>query len=244
MNVENLDAGATRRTSSTRLAAIVVDNLRSPDILAVEEIQDNDGAASPAPTDADGDVHGGSSRRSQAAGGPTYEFRQIDPGAGTGRRRAAAATSASASCTAPTAASQFVDRPGAHGEHAEQRRRDAQGRRAASTARAASTRPTRRSTAAASRSPAEFLWKGRTVFAIANHFNSKGGDDPLFGRLQPPVRVLDASSATSRRTVVGRLRRGHPRGRPARRDRGDRATSTTSSSRRRSRSWRARGSPT
>ena len=34
---------------------------------------------------------------------------------------------------------------------------------------------------------AEFLWKGRTVFAIANHFNSKGGDDPLGGRFQPPV---------------------------------------------------------
>ena len=35
---------------------------------------------------------------------------------------------------------------------------------------------------------AEFLWKGRTVFAIANHFNSKGGDQPLFGRRQPPVQ--------------------------------------------------------
>ena len=23
---------------------------------------------------------------------------------------------------------------------------------------------------------------------IANHFNSKGGDDPLFGRFQPPVQ--------------------------------------------------------
>ena len=34
---------------------------------------------------------------------------------------------------------------------------------------------------------AEFLYRGRTVFAIANHFNSKGGDDPLGGRLQPPV---------------------------------------------------------
>ena len=26
------------------------------------------------------------------------------------------------------------------------------------------------------------------MFAIANHFNSKGGDQPLFGRFQPPVR--------------------------------------------------------
>ena len=26
------------------------------------------------------------------------------------------------------------------------------------------------------------------MFVIANHFSSKGGDDPLFGRVQPPVR--------------------------------------------------------
>jgi len=30
------------------------------------------------------------------------------------------------------------------------------------------------------------------VFAIANHFGSKGGDDPLFGRWQQPVRSSEA----------------------------------------------------
>ena len=34
----------------------------------------------------------------------------------------------------------------------------------------------------------EFRWRGRTVIAVANHFASRGGDDPLFGRFQPPVR--------------------------------------------------------
>ena len=34
----------------------------------------------------------------------------------------------------------------------------------------------------------EFTWRGRTVFVIANHFASKGGDQPLFGRFQPPTR--------------------------------------------------------
>ena len=32
---------------------------------------------------------------------------------------------------------------------------------------------------------------------IANHFNSKGGDQPLFGRFQPPARSTEGS-ATSR----------------------------------------------
>ena len=45
----------------------------------------------------------------------------------------------------------------------------------------------------ASRKPlvGEFRWRGQTVFAIVNHFNSKGGDDPLFGRFQPPERVTE-----------------------------------------------------
>src|SRR5262249_25770746 len=46
----------------------------------------------------------------------------------------------------------------------------------------------------ASRKPlaAEFMFRGHRLFLVANHFNSKGGDDPLFGRFQPPVRVSEA----------------------------------------------------
>src|SRR6202008_4623227 len=33
----------------------------------------------------------------------------------------------------------------------------------------------------------EFTFNGQKLFVIGNHFNSKGGDDPLFGRFQPPV---------------------------------------------------------
>jgi len=34
---------------------------------------------------------------------------------------------------------------------------------------------------------AEFMFKGRHLFVFANHFNSKSGDNPLFGHFQPPV---------------------------------------------------------
>ncbi len=34
----------------------------------------------------------------------------------------------------------------------------------------------------------EFVFRGEKVFVVTNHFNSKGGDHPLFGRFQPPVR--------------------------------------------------------
>jgi Ca2+-binding RTX toxin-like protein len=33
----------------------------------------------------------------------------------------------------------------------------------------------------------QFTFNGESVFVIGNHFNSKGGDDPLFGPTQPPV---------------------------------------------------------
>jgi hypothetical protein len=33
----------------------------------------------------------------------------------------------------------------------------------------------------------EFMYNGHHLFVIANHFNSKGGDQPLFGRFQPPA---------------------------------------------------------
>lgn len=40
----------------------------------------------------------------------------------------------------------------------------------------------------------EFTFRGKSVFLIANHFNSKGGDQGLTSQYQPPVR----SSETQR----------------------------------------------
>ena len=34
---------------------------------------------------------------------------------------------------------------------------------------------------------AQFDFKGESVIVIANHWNSKTGDTPLFGSIQPPV---------------------------------------------------------
>jgi predicted extracellular nuclease len=54
----------------------------------------------------------------------------------------------------------------------------------------------------------EFRWRGQTVFVIANHFVSKGGDDPLFGRFQPiqePSAVQRGQQATEVRDFVDQL---------------------------------------
>jgi predicted extracellular nuclease len=49
----------------------------------------------------------------------------------------------------------------------------------------------------------EFSWRGRTFFAIANHFNSKGGDQPLSGRFQPPQRSSETQRHAQATLVAG-----------------------------------------
>jgi predicted extracellular nuclease len=49
----------------------------------------------------------------------------------------------------------------------------------------------------------EFTFRGATVFAIANHFASKGGDDPLFGRWQQPVRASEMQRVRQATEVRG-----------------------------------------
>ncbi|HKY02102.1 MAG TPA: endonuclease/exonuclease/phosphatase family protein, partial [Burkholderiales bacterium] len=41
----------------------------------------------------------------------------------------------------------------------------------------------------------EFRHRGRPLFVFLNHFNSKRGDEPLFGRRQPPYRDSEARRA-------------------------------------------------
>ena len=49
----------------------------------------------------------------------------------------------------------------------------------------------------------EFRMHGKKVFVIANHFSSKGGDDPLFGRRQPPVRSTEPKRHGQAQAVNG-----------------------------------------
>lgn len=48
---------------------------------------------------------------------------------------------------------------------------------------------------AGSRKPlaGEFVFKDHTVFVVANHFSSKGGDQPVHGRFQPPNRSSEVA---------------------------------------------------
>jgi predicted extracellular nuclease len=196
-NVENLSP-TDAQAKFDRLGAAVVHNLSSPDVVALEEIQDNSGATDDGTVAADVTLQ----KFTDAivtAGGPRYEWRQIDPankvdgGAPGGNIRVAFIFN-------PARVS-FVDRPGGTtttpvsvvDEH---------GRAALSVSpgRVDPANPAWDS----SRKPlaGEFKFRGRTVFVVANHFNSKGGDQPMHGRYQPPNR----SSEIQRQQQAATLR--------------------------------------
>ncbi len=182
-NVENL-APSDPQTKFDTLAGIILHNLAAPDLVALEEIQDNSGA-----TD-DGVVAADLTLTKlvdaiTAAGGPAYQWRQIDPvndadgGQPGGNIRQAFLFRTDRGLS-------FVDRPGGDAvtavtvvDYHHRPQLSVSPGRIDPTSDAWTT----------SRKPlvGEFQWFGLPVFVVANHFNSKGGDDPLFGHRQPPV---------------------------------------------------------
>jgi predicted extracellular nuclease len=188
-NVENLDA-AESDAKFAALAAEIVGNLRSPDVIALEEIQDNNGATNDAVVDAD-ETLAKLVAAIAAAGGAPYDWRQINPvddqdgGEPGGNIRVGFLFRTDRGLA-------FVDRPGGSPTTATSVVAGPGGgpQLSASPGRIDPTNTAWN----ASRKPlvGEFTYHGETVFVIANHFNSKGGDQPLFGHSQPPARVTEA----------------------------------------------------
>ncbi|WP_189942866.1 endonuclease/exonuclease/phosphatase family protein [Streptomyces aurantiogriseus] len=186
-NVENLDpADATFEEH----ASAIVNNLQSPDIVSLEEIQDNNGAKNDGTVSADQTVQK-LIDAIVAAGGPRYDWRAIDPANNTdggepgGNIRQVFLFN-------PERVS-FTDRAGGDAT-------TAAGVTEVRGKAALTVSPGRIDPANAaftnSRKPlaGEFSFRGRTVFVIANHFNSKGGDQALTSQYQPVAR----SSETQR----------------------------------------------
>ncbi|MFB7862116.1 endonuclease/exonuclease/phosphatase family protein [Streptomyces sp. NPDC056069] len=182
-NVENLDPSDPQEKFDA-LAKAVVENLASPDIVALEEIQDDNGAKN------DGTVTSGETLKKftaaiAAAGGPAYEWRSIDPennkdgGEPGGNIRQVFLFN-------PERVS-FVDRPGGDATTATA----VTGTKGDAHLTVSPGRIDPSNTAwENSRKPlaGEFVFRGRTVLVVANHFGSKGGDESIVSHHQPPTR--------------------------------------------------------
>jgi len=184
-NVENL-APTDPQAKFDRLGAGVVDNLRSPDVISVEEIQDNSGA-----TDNDGVVAADQTLTKltaaiSAAGGPSYQWSEIDPvadqdgGQPGGNIRVVFLYN-------PDRVT-FVAKPGGTSTSAVTVSAGADGTPELSTS-PGRVDPTNEAWTT-SRKPlaGEFVFNGNKVIVVANHFDSKGGDQTTEGRFQPPAR--------------------------------------------------------
>ena len=182
-NVENLHPG-NPPSKFQAMANTVVNHMKAPDIVAVEEVQDNDGPANSGNSAAN--VTWDTLIAAIDAIGPTYEYRQIDPvdrqdgGQPGGNIRVGFLFRTDRGL-------EFIDR----GEAGPTDATEVEDTRRGARLTLSPGRVDPNDTAwTASRKPlaGEFEWRGRRLIAVANHFASKGGDEPLFGRTQPPVR--------------------------------------------------------
>lgn len=159
-NVENLSSGQTPQAKFDALGAQIVNALKAPDIIALQEIQDDNG-----------NVNNGNVTSQQtldrliaaiaAAGGPTYKATWVDPsnnqdgGApGANIRVAYLYNDDRVDLVAPSSRL-----PGSDG----------------SAAFTASRKPLE----------ARFLFNGEEVVLVNNHFTSKSGSRPVYGANQP-----------------------------------------------------------
>lgn len=180
-NMENYTKANATKTN--KIAESIIQNLKTPDIIGLVEVQDNNGATA-------GDTDASQNYQAlidaiAANGGPTYKWTDIAPannqdgGEPNGNIRVgyiynpdrvslAEATKGTATQAVGYENGSLTLNPG----------------RIDPTNDAFSS----------SRKPlaAEFTFNGEEVIVIANHFNSKGGDQPIFGKNQPPFLGSEA----------------------------------------------------
>lgn len=197
LNLENLDPNDPP-DRFIRLADIIVNNLRSPDIIALQEIQDNNGPIN------NGEIEANLTyemiiKSIIDTGGPEYEYTDISPvnnkdgGEPGGNIREG-----------------FIYKkignlklaPGSKGKSDEAVQIIGSGEDLNLNLNPARIDP-RNFAFVDSRKPlvAEFLYNEKKIFIINNHWNSKGGDTPLFGSTQPPRLISEIQRKTQARVV-------------------------------------------
>ena len=182
-NVLNLSARDLQEKFD-RVAEVIHLQMADPDILALQEIQDDSG-----PED-DGAVDAGATLEAliaaiEKSGGPRYAFREISPEDGADGGRPGA--NIRVAYLFDPARVTFVDRGQGGPRDATQVEKGSEGARLSLSP--GLIEPTHLAFEN-SRKPlaAEFRFRGRTLFLVNLHLSSKGGDEPGMGRYQPPRR--------------------------------------------------------
>lgn len=185
-NIENFSANM-KETSDAKaklIAESFVNNMQSPDIIGIVEMQDNDGQTA-SNSSAANESYERLINAIVAAGGPTYEYVNIDP-----------VYNADGGAPGANIRPGFLYNPervtlkeGIAGDHQTAVTYE-NGELSHNPGLINPTNPA----FTASRKPiaAQFTFNGEDVVVIGNHFNSKGGDTALFGATQPPKLTSEA----------------------------------------------------
>ena len=191
-NVENFSA-KTDDAKVTKLAQAIVQNLKQPDIIGLVEMQDNDGETDSGNTNAD-QSFARLINKIKELGGPEYAYTDIAPennrdgGAPGGNIRVGFLYNQDRVSLVEGTKGTATQAVGFEN-----------GKLTLNPGRIDPTNPafdSRRKPLAA-----QFKFNGKSVIVIANHFNSKGGDFPLFGKVQPPEFKSEAKRLEMARIV-------------------------------------------
>ncbi|PTH56551.1 endonuclease [Staphylococcus arlettae] len=180
-NLENFSNNkqSTTDTKATKIAQGITNSMNNPDIVGVTEVQDNDGPDSGGPKA--NESYERLIQRIQASGGPKYKYVNIDPdmnedgGQPNANIRVGflynpervqfdkSIQKGDADSAVSYKNGNLTLNPGRIDPH--------------NPAFDDSHKPL----------AAQFKFRGEQVIMLANHWNSKGGDTPIFGNQQPPV---------------------------------------------------------
>ncbi|UYZ21811.1 chitobiase/beta-hexosaminidase C-terminal domain-containing protein [Mesobacillus jeotgali] len=193
-NVENFSPKVDA-AKVTKLAEAIVKNMKTPDIVGLTEVQDNDGPTDSGTTDASASA-ALLIQTIKDLGGPTYTYTDIAPvdktdgGQPGGNIRVGFLYN-----------EDRVELMEAPKGTAEEAVGFENGKLTLNPGRIDPTNPafedSRKSLAA------QFNFQGESVIVVANHFNSKGGDQPLFGKNQPPVLKSEVQRMEIAKVVNG-----------------------------------------
>ena len=199
-NMENFsaDPSHTSDDKAARLGESFVENLNSPDIVALVEVQDNDGPIGSNNSDAS-QSYERLIAAIEAAGGPSYEWTDIAPeynqdgGEPGGNIRVGYLYNPERVTLSDAPKGDFDDdNSWVDGELALNPGR----------VQPIPMPNTRKPVAA------QFEFQGEDVVVIAAHLNSKGGDQPLFGQNQPPFLGSEAERIELATAINGFIEEG------------------------------------
>jgi uncharacterized protein len=177
-NIENFYAGI-EESKVEKIADSIVSNMKTPDIIGLVEVQDNNGPTDDGTTDASASYET-IIKAIEEAGGPTYEFTDIAPvdktdgGQPGGNIRVGFIYNPERVQLTDKEAGDAVTSVGVNENGL--------------THNPGRIDPTNEAFDDSRKAlAAEFRFNGEKVIVVANHFNSKGGDGALFGADHPVV---------------------------------------------------------